>query len=280
MKIHTVIAENWKMDGGVAFGVVPQTIWKKLAEPDANNLVKITSRSLLIETANRLILIDTGMGRKQNEKYYSFRFLFGDDNFENEFESLGYKFDDVTDVIFTHLHDDHCGGAVKFSATGNPELVFKNATHYCSKQQWEWANNPNKREIGSFFKDNFIPIQESGKLKLLDGPGQFCEGISYRIMNGHTQGMIIPFIKKDGKTLVFMADCIPSAAHIPIPFIASVDIQPLVALKEKELFLNEAADNNYLLIFEHDYDIESCTVSHTDKGVRVDKSFKLKEILS
>lgn len=280
MKIHSIIAENWKMDGGVAFGVVPQTIWKKFAEPDENNLVKITSRSLLIETDNRLILIDTGMGRKQSEKYYSFRFLFGDENFEEAFNKLGYTFDDVSDVIFTHLHDDHCGGAVKKDHDGNPELVFKNAKHYCSKEHWEWANNPNKREIGSFFKENFIPIEEAGKLKLIDGPGEFCEGISLLIINGHTQGMVVPVIKNEGKVFVFMADFIPSAAHIPIPFIASVDIQPLVALKEKEAFLDEAADKGYILIFEHDYDIESCTVLHTDKGVRVDKSFQLNEILT
>jgi glyoxylase-like metal-dependent hydrolase (beta-lactamase superfamily II) len=280
MEIHTIIAENWKMDGGVAFGVVPQTIWKKLAEPDEHNLVKITSRSLLIKTEDQLILIDTGMGRKQNEKYYSFRFLFGTDSFEQDFRRLGYHFDDVTDVIFTHLHDDHCGGAVKIGENGNPELVFKNARHYCSKEQWEWAMNPNKREIGSFFKENLIPIKESGKLKLLEGPGDFCDGISFRIVNGHTQGMIIPMVKTHGKVFVFMADFIPSAAHIPIPFIASVDIQPLIALKEKEHFLNEAADAGYVLIFEHDYNMEACTVLHTDKGVRVDKSLTVKEILS
>jgi glyoxylase-like metal-dependent hydrolase (beta-lactamase superfamily II) len=280
MKIHAVIAENWKMDGGVAFGVIPQTIWKKLVEPDENNLVKITSRSLLIETENRLILIDTGMGRKQNDKYYGFRFLFGEENLENEFDKLGYRFDDVTDVIFTHLHDDHCGGAVKIDDNGKSELVFKNANHWCSKEHWEWANHPNKRETGSFFKENFIPIKEAGKLKLIEGPGEFCKGISFRVMNGHTQGMLIPVIENGGKTFVFMADFIPSAAHIPIPFVASVDIQPLVALKEKEVFLNEAADKNYVLIFEHDYDYESCTVMHTDKGVRVDKSFRLKEILA
>lgn len=280
MQIHTIIAENWKMDGGVAFGVVPQTIWKKLAEPDENNLVKITSRSLLIKTEDRLILIDTGMGRKQNDKYYSFRFLFGEDSFEQDFKKLGYQFEDVTDVIFTHLHDDHCGGAVKIDESGNPELVFKNANYYCSKEHWEWANNPNKREIGSFFKANLAPIKESGKLILLDEPGEFCDGIYFKVVNGHTQGMIIPFVELDGKVFVFMADFIPSAAHIPIPFVASVDIQPLIALQEKEHFLNEAADNGYILIFEHDYDMEACTVKHTDKGVRVDKSLTVKEILS
>jgi len=279
MEIKQIIAENWKMDGGVAFGVVPQTIWKKLVEPDENNLVKITSRCLLAKIDERLLLIDTGMGNKQNEKYYGYRFLFGEENLASSFEKAGYSFDDVTDVIFTHLHEDHCGGAVKHDDEGIPELVFRNAKHYVSKEHWEWANNPNKREIGSFFKENFIPIREADQLSLLEKEGEFCEGISFRIVNGHTQGMIIPFIEYNGKTLVFLADFIPSAAHIPIPFIASVDIQPLIALKEKEVFLNEAADKGYYLIFEHDYFIECCTVAHTDKGVRVDKSFKLEEIL-
>ena len=280
MEIKQIIAENWKMDGGVAFGVVPQTIWKKLVEPDENNLVKITSRCLLVKTGDKLILIDTGMGNKQNDKYYSYRFLFGEENLEKSFEKPGYSFDDVTDVIFTHLHDDHCGGAVKNGDNGKPELVFKNAKHYVSKEHWEWANNPNKREIGSFFKENFIPIQEAGQLTLMEEEGEFCEGINFKFINGHTQGMIIPFIESNGKTFVFLADFIPSAAHIPIPFIASVDIQPLIALKEKEAFLNEAANKGYYLIFEHDYYTECCSVKHTEKGVRVDKSFKLENILS
>jgi len=280
MEIKQIIAENWKMDGGVAFGVVPQTIWKKLVEPDENNMVNITSRCLLVKTGDRLVLIDTGMGNKQSVKYYSYHFLFGEENLKSSFAQAGYSFDDVTDVIFTHLRDDHCGGALRKDQDGKPELVFKNAKHFVSKIHWEWANNPNKREVGSFFKDNFIPIKEAGQLTLIEKEGEFCEGISLRFINGHTQGMIIPFIEYDGKTFVFLADFIPSAAHIPLPFIASVDIQPLVALKEKEVFLNEAVEKGYYLIFEHDYYIECCTVEHTEKGVRVDKSFKLDEILS
>lgn len=274
MKIFPVISENWKMDGGVAFGVVPRTMWQKLAEPDENNLVKITTRCLLVDTGDKRILFDTGMGRKQNDKYYGFRFLFGDDNLESSLQSHGYELDDITDVVFTHLHDDHVGGAVKLGSEGKPELVFKDAMHYCSKAQWEWANFPNKREVGSFFKENFIPLQEAGKLTLIEQEGPFCEGISFRLMSGHTVGMIIPLLNIGVETIAFMADFIPSSAHIPLPFIASVDIQPLVALKEKEAFLNESADNHYTLIFQHDYDLESCTVKHTEKGVRVDNSVK------
>ncbi|MEZ5197223.1 MAG: MBL fold metallo-hydrolase [Bacteroidales bacterium] len=268
MKVFPIITENWKMDGGVAFGVVPRTMWQKLAEPDENNLVKITTRCLLVDTGEKRILFDTGMGRKQNEKYYGFRFLFGDDNLEDSLKSRGYELKDITDVVFTHLHDDHVGGAVKIGANGKPELVFKNAMHYCSKDQWEWANFPNKREIGSFFKENFSPIDEAGKLTLIEDEGEFCKGIHLRIMNGHTVGMIIPIIHLEEKSLAFMADFIPSSTHIPLPYIASVDIQPLVALKEKEAFLNEAAENNYTLIFQHDYDVEACTVKHTENGVR------------
>jgi glyoxylase-like metal-dependent hydrolase (beta-lactamase superfamily II) len=280
MKIFPIIAENWKMDGGVAFGVVPQTIWKKLAEPDEFNRIKITSRCLLVEDGNRLVIIDTGMGRKQSEKYYGYRHLFGDENLEVSFTKVGYSFDDVTDVLFTHLHDDHCGGAVRLDSNRNPELVFKNAVHYCSEAQWNWAMNPNKREIGSYFKENLLPIEKSGKLQLLKKEGNLTENISYRFFNGHTQGLIVPFIKFKETTVVFLADFIPASSHIPIPFIASVDIQPLVALKEKEIFLKEAADKSYILVFEHDHETECCTVKHSEKGVIIDRTGRLKEMLN
>jgi len=280
MKIFPVLAENWKMDGGVAFGVVPQTIWKKLAEPDEFNRIKITSRCLLVEDGNRLVLIDTGMGNKQSEKYYSYRHLFGDDNLQKSFEKLGYVFEDVTDVLFTHLHDDHCGGAVKINKEGNPELVFKNASHHVSEEQWNWALHPNKREAGSFFKENLLPIEKSGRLNLLKSEGNLTENISYRFFHGHTQGLIVPFINCNNKIVVFLADFIPASSHIPLPFIASVDIQPLVALKEKEMFLKEAADKGYYLVFEHDYDTECCTVTNSEKGVIMDKTYLLNEIMN
>lgn len=280
MKIYPIITENWKMDGGVAFGVVPQTIWKKLIEPDENNLVKITTRCLLVVEGERKILFDVGMGRKQSEKYYGFRHIFGDHSIEKSLAEYGYTVDDITDVVFTHLHDDHVGGAVAFDDNGNPELVFKNAMHYCSSAQWHWANNPNKREIGSFFKINFEPIKKAGKMKFIESEGIFSENISFRIMNGHTQGQIIPVINSNDKTFVFAADFIPSAANIPLPFIPSVDIQPLETLKEKEHFLKEAVDNNYYLIFQHDYYTECCDLEETEKGIRMKNALSLNEILN
>lgn len=280
MKIFPVIAENWKMDGGVAFGVVPQVIWRKLAEPDEFNRIKITTRCLLVEDGNRLVLVDTGMGRKQSEKYYSYRHLFGEENLKDSFEKFGYSFDDVTDVLFTHLHDDHCGGAIKLNTDGKPELVFKNAQHHVSEEQWNWALHPNKREIGSFFKENLIPIEKSGTLNLIREEGKLTDHISLRFFNGHTQGLIVPIIQYLNKTIVYLADFIPAAPHIPLPFIASVDIQPLIALKEKEAFLKEAADKGYFLIFEHDYETECCNVKHSEKGVVIDETFLLNEFLN
>lgn len=280
MRIFPVVAENWMMDGGVAFGVVPKTIWKKLIEPDENNMVNITSRCLLVQEKERIILFDTGMGRKQPDKFYSYRFIFGDDNLKANLSEAGFSLDDITDVVFTHLHDDHCGGAVKLDTKGKPELVFKNAMHHVSKGQWNWANNPNKREVGSFFKTNFSPIEEAGKLNLIHEEGPFTTNIRFIIVNGHTQGQLIPIIESNGKTFVFMGDFIPLAANIPFPFIPSVDIQPLVSLKEKEAFLNVAADNGFYLIFEHDYYTECCTVMHGKKGVKLEKAYQLNQILS
>ena len=280
MNIYPVIAEHWKMDGGVAFGVVPKSIWQKLIAPDENNMVNITTRCLLVDAGKRKILFDVGMGRKQSEKYYGFRHIFGDHSIEKSLAKIGYSADDITDVVFTHLHDDHCGGAVKFDDSGNPHLVFKNAIHYCSKAQWDWANNPNKREIGSFFNINFKPIMMAGKLNLIENEGPFIQNISFRIMNGHTQGQIIPQINAGEKTIVFGADFIPTAANIPLPFIPSFDIQPLETLKEKERFLKEAVDKNYYLVFQHDYYTECCALEETEKGIRMKNPTSLKEILN
>ncbi len=279
MRITPIVAENWKMDGGAAFGVVPRTMWQKLIEPDQNNLIPITSRCLLVEDDGRLILFDTGMGNKQSEKYYSFRFLTGDHSLEKSLAEAGLKPEEITDVVFTHLHDDHCGGAVRLNAKGDPELVFKNAIHHVSTEQWQWANNPNSREVGSFFKINFQPIEKAGRLKLINGPGKLTTNIELLQVDGHTQGQLIPKIRHNGKTFVFMADFIPSAAHIPLPYIASVDIQPLIALKEKEAFLEEAVHNNYYLVFEHDIDTECCNVVMTENGPRAGEVYTLKEIL-
>ncbi len=280
MTVHTLTAENWKMDGGVAFGVVPQSIWKKSIEPDEYNLIPITTRCLLVQEGNRKILFDTGMGRKQSEKFYGFRHLFGEENLGSSLKAIGLSESDITDVVFTHLHDDHCGGAMRPGADGNPEPVFPNADYHCSAAQWDWARNPNKREAGSYFPVNLDPLQESGRLHLIREPGPFSENIDLRFMHGHTAGLIVPLVRAGNKTLVFPSDLVPLAANIPLPYIASVDIQPLVAMKEKEQFLEEAVEEGYFLVFQHDYHIECCSLEHTDKGVRMAKDFSLKEILT
>lgn len=279
MKVYALVAENWKMDGGVAFGVVPQSIWKKQVAVDENNRINITTRCLLVDDGNRRILFDTGMGRKQNDKYYGFRFLFGDESLVSSLKAVGYKKEDITDVVFTHLHDDHCGAALYTDESGNPQPLFKNAMHHCSRAQWEWANNPNKREVGSFFKMNFSPLMDMGKMTLIEDEGPFTSNIEFRIMNGHTVGLIIPIIQAGDKRIVFAGDFIPLAANIPLPFIASVDIQPLEALKEKEQFLQEAIEKDYSLVFQHDYYIEACSLTDTLKGIRMDRKFRLNEIL-
>jgi len=279
MEIYPIVADNWKMDGGAAFGVVPQTIWRKLIEPDENNMVPITTRCLLVIDGDRKILFDTGMGSKQSEKYYGYKYLFGDHRVEKSLDEVGLSTEDITDVVFTHLHDDHCGAAVYLNEENQPQLLFKNAVHHVSSDQWQWANNPNPREAGSFFKINFKPIERMGKLSLINEPDSFTDNIELLQMNGHTQGQLIPKINCDGETFVFMADFIPSPANIPLPFVPSVDIQPLISLEEKESFLEEAVENNYYLIFEHDIDIECCDLKRTEKGVRMDRSYNLKEIL-
>lgn len=279
MKLHTIIAENWHADGGACFGVVPKAIWSKNYPADENNLLKLTNRCLLIEDENRLILIDTGMGNKQNEKFFQYQYLHGDDSLVKSFAQAGFKFDDVTDVIFTHLHFDHVGGAVKYNETGKLELVFKNATHYCSKAQWEWAMNPNPREGASYFKENLEPIIESGSLKLIEQEGEIFPNIFLKIVNGHTEGQIIPIIDVNGKKIVFTADFIPSAGNIPIAYIPSYDTRPLISMEEKEKFLEESVSKNYILLFEHDFYTEACTVEKTPRGIKAKETFALRDIL-
>lgn len=268
MQLYTINAENWKLDGGATFGVVPKTIWNTMYPADDLNYVDIKNRCLLIKTEDRLILIDTGLGRKQNEKFYKFRFISGDDSLENGFAALGFTFEDVTDIILTHLHDDHVGGAVFRDASNEYQLTFPNAYHWVSRQQWDWAINPNLREAGAYFTENFLPIQKAGKIKFIETEGEYIPEIYFTIYNGHTQGQIIPIISYKDKKIVYMADLIMGVAHLHIPFVPSFDIQPLLSLKEKESFLNEAVKNNYYLYFEHDFYNEICTLQQTDKGIR------------
>lgn len=276
MKLFPIHITNFKIDGGAMFGVVPKVMWQTKYPADENNLCNWALRSLLIDTGERVVLIDNGYGDKQDEKYFSHVYLNGGDGLEGAFKKHGYTFNDVTDVILTHLHADHCGGGVKFNTDRSGyELTFKNATYWVSKPHWEWAMNPNKQEGAAFLKENIIPMMESGKLKFVEKDMELYPGINLRLYNGHTVGQIIPFINTGKKTVVFVADLIPSTAHIPLVWNMAYDVRPMDMLQEKEDFLNEAVKNNYTLFFQHDLYNECCTVQQTGKGVRVKETFKL-----
>jgi len=276
MKLFPIHITNFKIDGGAMFGVVPKVLWSKKYPADENNLCNWALRSLLIDTGERVILIDNGYGDKQDEKFFSHVYLNGGDGLEGALKKAGYGFDDVTDMVLTHLHTDHCGGGVKWNNDKTAyELTFKNATYWVSKPQWEWAMNANKQEKAAFLDENLLPMQESGKLRFIEGNTELYPGISLRLYNGHTVGQIIPFISTEEKTLVFVADLIPSTAHIPLVWNMAYDVYPMDMLKEKEEFLDEAAENNYTLFFQHDLYNECATVHKTDKGVRVKETFNL-----
>jgi glyoxylase-like metal-dependent hydrolase (beta-lactamase superfamily II) len=279
MKLFTIVPENFKMDGGACFGVVPKSIWSKHVPCDENNMIIMSSRCLLIDTGNRRILIDTGLGDKQSEKYYSYFHLFDRIGLEKAVENQGYKSEDITDVILTHLHFDHVGGAVKWAADGKkPVPVFPNATYYCSKDQWETANSPNPREKASYFPENYMPLFEEGRLELIHNNTTFCKGIELEIKSGHTLGQLIPLIHYNGKTLVYMADFIPSVFNIPLAYVPSYDVDPVKSMEEKNEFLNRAVEKDYILFFEHDYYYECCSLEETPKGIRAKKTFKLTDI--
>jgi len=234
---------------------------------------------MLIETDdNRKVLVDTGMGNKRGEKYYQYKYIFEPRDLAEEVRKAGFEPEEITDVILTHLHDDHVGGAVRKNGD-QLELVFPNAMHWVAESQYQWALHPNKREAGTYFPDNFVPIEEAGKLQLVKENGLHIPGIELRIFDGHTKGQMLPFVHYGDKTIVYMADFIPFVASIPLPYIASVDVQPLISLEEKEAFLNEAADKGYYLFFEHDYYNEVCTVVHDSKRVALKETFRLEEII-
>lgn len=286
MKLYSINTGYFKLDGGAMFGVVPKTIWNKINPADENNLCSWALRCLLIEDGDRLILVDNGNGDKQDAKFFSHYHLHGNDTLEKSLAKYGFTKDDITDVFLTHLHFDHCGGSIK--REGDKLLPnFKNATFWSNKEHWEWAVNPNEREKASFLKENILPIQESGKLKFIEvtkgneskpGEVKFSENIFVRFVNGHTQAMMLPQVNYNGKTVVFMADLLPSAGHIPIPYIMAYDMQPLLSLQEKKSFLKEAIENDYILFFEHDKDHECCTLQQTERGIRPKEFFKLEEI--
>jgi glyoxylase-like metal-dependent hydrolase (beta-lactamase superfamily II) len=280
MKLHTLNTGNFKLDGGAMFGVVPKSIWQKTNPADENNLCSWAMRSLLIEDGNRLILIDTGLGNKQDDKFFSHYFLHGDDSLDKSLNAKGFHRDDITDVFLTHLHFDHCGGAIE--RKGDKLVpVFKNATYWSNEQHWQWAVEPNAREKASFLKENILPIQESGQLKFIPSTEQylFSTDFSVRFAYGHTDAMMLPQITYQGKTLVYMADLLPSIGHIPLPYVMAYDMFPLTTLAEKKSFLDEAANHEYILFLEHDPMHECCTVALTEKGVRLKETFSLADIL-
>lgn len=285
MKLYPIESGNFKLDGGAMFGVVPKTIWNKTNPADANNLIDIAARCLLIEDGNRLILIDTGMGNKQSDKFFGYYSLWGDHTIDKSLAQYGFHRDDITDVFMTHLHFDHCGGSVVWNKdrTGY-EVGFKNAKFWTNENHWEWATKPNAREKASFLSENILPIQESGQLEFIKRPeGDFLEkselGFGILFVDGHTEKQMIPHIEYNGNTLVFCADLLATAGHIPIPYVMGYDTRPLLTLDEKTKFMTNAADKNYLLFLEHDAHNQIITVEHTEKGVRLKDVFHCDEIL-
>jgi len=281
MKLSTINAGFFKLDGGAMFGVVPKSIWQKTNPADENNLCDWAMRCLLVEDGDRRILIDNGIGYKQDERFLKHYYLHGDDSLEKSLKNQGFSKDDITDVFLTHLHFDHCGGSIERLEDGSLVPAFKNANYWSNKAHWEWAINPNDREKASFLKENILPIQESGKLKFIgntDGVA-FTDQIKIRFAFGHTDAMMLPQINYKGKTILYMADMLPSIGHIPIPYVMSYDMFPLKTLNEKKKFLTEAVENDYILYLEHDPINECCTLQNTEKGIRVKDTFKLIDIL-
>lgn len=286
MQLFPIEAGNFKLDGGAMFGVVPKTLWSKTNPADSNNMIDIAARCLLIENGKRLTLIDTGMGNKQSQKFFGYYHRWGNFNLDDSLKAHGFHRDDITDVFMTHLHFDHCGGSVQWNTdkTGY-EPAFKNATFWSNIQHWQWATEPNRREQASFLKENILPMQQSGQLSFVQQPeGDFAEpneldfGILF--VDGHTDKQMIPHIYYNGKTLVFMADLLPTAGHLPLPFVMGYDTRPLLTLPEKEKFLATAAANNFYLFLEHDAHNPIITVKNTDKGVRLDQTLSLNEFFN
>ena len=286
MKLYPIEAGNFKLDGGAMFGVVPKSLWQRTNPADQNNMIDIAARCLLIEDGNKLILIDTGMGNKQSDKFFGYYFQWGNHSIDKSLEKHGFHRDDITDVFMTHLHFDHCGGSIQWNKDRTSyEPAFKNANFWSNKDHWKWATQPNRREKASFLKENLLPMEDSGQLKftnLSDNDILKNSELGFDIFfaNGHTDKQMVPMIHCNNKTICFMADLLPTAGHLPIPFVMGYDTRPLLTLDEKERFLNLAADNNYYLFLEHDAHNEIITVKHTEKGVRLNEVFSCEEILN
>jgi len=286
MQLYPIEAGNFKLDGGAMFGVVPKALWNRTNPADANNMIDIAARCLLIADGNRLILIDTGMGDKQSDKFFGYYDLWGNDSIAKSLKTCGFHRDDITDVFMTHLHFDHCGGSVQWNKdrTGY-EPAFKNAHFWSNKDHWKWATEPNNREKASFLNENMLPMKDSGQLKFMSLPEQDMLknselGFDIFFANGHTDKQMIPLIQYKDKTIAFMADLLPTAGHLPLPFVMGYDTRPLLTLGEKEKFLNMAADHNFYLFLEHDAHNQIITVEHTEKGVRLKDVYKTSDIFN
>ncbi len=278
MRLYTINTGFFKLDGGAMFGVVPKTIWNKLNSADEKNLCTWAMRCLLIEDGDRLVLIDCGLGNKQSEKFFSYYEPHGDATLVGSLKKHGFSTDDVTDVLLTHLHFDHCGGAIKMEGEKYVP-AFKNAVYWSDEQHWKYALEPNTREKASFLRENILPIQESGQLRFLKKSDTLFSGFDFFLSNGHTGAMTIPLIQYKNTTIAYLADLIPSSAHIPVPYVMGYDVRPLDTMREKKEFLERAVAGNYILYFEHDPVVECCTLQKTERGIRLDKILKLEDVV-
>ena len=286
MKLHPIEAGNFKLDGGAMFGVVPKSLWNRTNPADNNNMIDIAARCLLIEEGDKLILIDNGLGDKQSEKFFKHYYRWGDHSLDKSLQEKGFHRDDITDVFLTHLHFDHCGGSIQWNKdrTGY-EPAFKNAKFWTNEEHWDWALQPNAREKASFLKENLIPMEESGQLNFLDRNekgSNFYDYFNFGVLfvDGHTDKQMIPHISYQGKTIVFMADLLPTAGHVPLPYVMGYDTRPLLTLAEKRAFLDKAAEEGFYLFLEHDAHNEIITLKHTEKGVRHDKTYTFNEVFN
>ena len=283
MKLHVINTGYFKLDGGAMFGVVPKSLWQRTNPADENNMCSWALRCLLIEDGDRLMLIDAGIGDKQSEKFFSHYFLYGDTTLSKSLAQKGFHENDITDVFLSHLHFDHCGGAIQWNTTKNGyRPTFKNAKYWSNENHWRWATEPNPREKASFLAENILPIQESGQLEFIERKSDFMENVFPNIgilfVDGHTDSMMIPHILYKGKTVVFMADLLPSVGHIPLPYVMGYDTRPLITMKEKSQFLNHAAQHDYVLFLEHDSVNECCTLHQTEKGIQLNQTFSLSDL--